>query len=344
MRLFKDKKLSLCPMRELSLHIERLLLQHDCVVVPHFGAFVARDTVATHSGQEDIFFPPSRLVRFNPDIIQDDNLLVAAVSMERQCSVPDAKRAIQGMVLNLRQQLLADGQVDFGTIGVFMQDDDGVLSFSSCQAGVTTPRYYGLDAFTMPRLAAINHQPSTISHQPSRTRSIRRNDDITIRISRRSLRNVAAAAAIALLCVLFSNPFQLGDVNGGKASVLPTETSVTPKESPKPTANSSTLTEETSTLTANRSTLTEQTSTLTEEPSTATNFAIVLASNVSRKNADAFVERLHEQGYTQARVHDNGRMLRVVIDGIASEAEANTLAHQMHTLGGDYAQAWVMQL
>ena len=55
-------------MKELSLHIERLLLQHDCVVVPHFGAFVARDTVATHSDQEEIFFPPSRLVRFNPEI------------------------------------------------------------------------------------------------------------------------------------------------------------------------------------------------------------------------------------------------------------------------------------
>ncbi len=208
-------------MKELSLHIERLLLRHDCVVVPHFGAFVVRDSAASRSEQENLFFPPSRLVRFNPDVKQDDNLLVGAIRDERQCSVADAKRAVQGMVLNLRQQLLADSQVDFGTIGVFMQDEDGELSFSSCQAGVTTPRYYGLDVFTMPRLAAQQPAQHTPNRRSARIRNIRHNDDITIHISRRALRNVVAAAAIAVLCVLFTTPFELGDATGGQATVIP---------------------------------------------------------------------------------------------------------------------------
>lgn len=320
-------------MKTLSLYIERLLLHHDCVVVPHFGAFVVRESAATHSDHENLFFPPSRIVRFNPQLIQDDNLLVDAVRQEQQCSVADAKRAIQGMVLNLRSQLLADGQVDFGTIGVFTQDEDGELAFSSCQAGVTSPRYYGLDAFTMPRLKAVSTPHAAVSHHPHRRRTIRPSDNITITISRRSLRNVAAVAAVALLCVLFTKPFNIGDVAGGQASVIPSvpnTTAPTEKVVEQPVAPVEQAPIESSDL---------QT-----QPSTTSAYAVVLASHVSRKNADAFVLRLHESGYANARVHDNGKMLRVVIDGLTTETEAANLARELQALGGEYKGAWVMKL
>ena len=246
------------------------------------------------------------------------------------------------MVLNLRQQLLADNQVDFGTIGVFTQDEDGELSFSSCQAGVTTPRYYGLDVFTMPRLATAQPSLRAPHHQGARVRKIRHSDDITIHISRRSLRNVFAAAAIALLCLLFSTPFELSDISSHQASVLPSMPSTTsPTEQtppPQPTANQPASTE-----TAPVEAQPVETASVEEAPA-ADNFCVVLASNVSRKNAEAFVTRLHDAGYAQARIHDNGKMLRVVVDGMTTETEAANLAHQMHTRGGEYAQAWVMKL
>lgn len=330
-------------MKELSLHIERLLLHHDCVVVPHFGAFVVRDSAASRSEQENLFFPPSRLVRFNPDVVQDDNLLVGAIRDERQCSVTDAKRAVQGMVLNLRQQLLADSQVDFGTIGVFMQDEDGELSFSSCQAGVTTPRYYGLDVFTMPRLAAQQPAQHTPHHRGARIRNIRHNDDITIHISRRALRNIVAAAAIAILCVLFTTPFELGDIASQQqqATVVPSvPTTVAPTEQvveqQQPTVEKPAPVEAIEAAPAETVPV--------EVAPPANNYCVVLASSVSRKNAEAFVERLHKAGYAEARIHDNGRMIRVIVDGMTTEIEAANLAHEMHALGGEYAQAWVMKL
>lgn len=317
-------------MKALSLHIEHLLLQHDCVVVPHFGAFVVRENAASRSEQEDLFFPPTRLVRFNPDLVEDDNLLVRSIRDDNQCSAVEAKRTLQGMVLNLRQQLLADGQVDFGTIGVFTQDEDGALSFSSCQAGVTTPRYYGLDVFTMPRLSTLSAQPATLTRQPRRTRSIRRDDDITIHISRRTLRSVAAVAAIAVLCVLFTSPFQMGDVTGRQASVIPSVPKVAaPTEQ---VVGQQPAAEEPAPVEA------------AEVVPATDNFCVVLASNVSRKNAEAFVARLQEAGYDNARIHDNGKMLRVVVDGMTTETEAANVAHEMHARGGDYAQAWVMKL
>lgn len=330
-------------MKALSLHIERLLLHHDCVVVPHFGAFVVHESAATRSEHENIFFPPSRLVRFNPDLVQDDHLLVEAVRKEQNSSLSEAKRTTQAMVLDLRSQLLADGQVDFGTIGVFTQDDDGQISFSSCQAGVTTPRYYGLDAFTMPRLTNLSPQPissNAHSRHNATVRPFHHNDDITIRISRRSLRNVAAAAAIAILCVIFTSPFQMSNVKGGQASVFSTAPNVENMQQPKAKEQLAA----TDPLVNEEATTAENATTIEEKAAVEAPYAVVLASQVSRKNAEAFVQRLQEMGYANARVHDNGKMLRVIIDGLATETDAANLAHQLHLLGGDYAAAWVLKL
>ena len=140
-------------MNPLYQHIEHLLLSHDCVIVPHFGGFVAQDAAARYVEAEALFFPPVRLVRFNPDLTIGDDLLLSHICSFYGYEKSEGKRAIQTMVHQLRGQLLADGIVDFGSLGIFSQNDDGDIEFSACQAGATTPALYGLDAFSMPRLS-----------------------------------------------------------------------------------------------------------------------------------------------------------------------------------------------
>ncbi|MCR4994113.1 MAG: SPOR domain-containing protein [Bacteroidales bacterium] len=338
-------------MKTLSFHIERLLLQHDCVVVPHFGAFVVCENTAVRSESENLFFPPSRLVRFNPEILQDDHLLHESVCEERQCSSADAKRAIQGMVLDLRQQLLADGQVDFGTIGVFTQDEDGELSFSSCQSGVTTPRYYGLDAFVMARLAV---QPIArgVYHRSQRRFTHPSTDNITIRIPKRGLRNVAAAAAIAILSVLLISPFDITDIRSHQASIIPSEETGSTASVDIVGQTETTIVMENTEMSAKEAGMAKDVAAKHEgvseaqkiEASATSAYCVVLASNVSRRNAENFVAQLHEMGFTKARVYDNGKMLRVIIDGMDTENEAANMAHELHGHGGDLQQAWVMKL
>lgn len=337
---FQKKTLSLSPMKTLYQHIECLLLRHECVVVPHFGAFVVRENPATRVEAEGLFFPPSRLIRFNPDVVDDDLLLVNAVRDERHLTTSEAKRAIQGMVLGMRQQLLADGQVDFGSIGLFTQDEDGHLSFSACQAGITTPVYYGLDAFIMRRLTM---QPTTANQQQataSRIRHRRPDSHIVISIPRRALRAVTAAAAIIVLCLLVSNPFNIENVRSNQAAVISTETICNDDTTIQPTP--STTVEVTDDQHA--ATEPETETSVTEETNEQKGYAVVLASNVSRRNAEAFVAKLHEKGFEDARIFDNGKMLRVIIDGMTSETEASNFARQIHALGSDYASAWVMKL
>lgn len=55
-------------MIELAQHIEVLLLENDCVIVPGFGGFVAHYAPATHVKEESLFLPPTRTIGFNPQL------------------------------------------------------------------------------------------------------------------------------------------------------------------------------------------------------------------------------------------------------------------------------------
>ena len=63
-------------MIELSRHIEMLLLENDCVVVPDFGGFIAHYQPARYVEEEGIFLPPLRTVGFNPQLTMNDGMLM----------------------------------------------------------------------------------------------------------------------------------------------------------------------------------------------------------------------------------------------------------------------------
>ena len=387
-------------MNELSRHIERLLLSHDCVVVPQFGGFVTMGTSAQREEAEQLFFPPIRIVRFNPDLTEDDGLLTSTVRELHHCSTSEAKRHILRLVLNLRQQLLSDGQMDFGSIGVFQQDEDGRVSFSPCQAGVTTPWLFGLDAFPMSKLTVAQrneHRKDPLRGGASRDQ--RDSQTITLHISKRGLKNTIAAAAIIVLCALFSSPFNESSQTSNQASILPPESAVvatppsTPSSSSSPSLPSSSSSSLSTSSSSSPSTSSPSSSSLSTpsssspsppsalapsalhnipvlggssvEPSSSSppttapaspqaspapestpagNFCIVLASHVSMKNANNFVKTLRERGLTKARVFNNGRVNRVIIDGFDTEAEAVANNVELHHANREYASSWVMAL
>lgn len=53
-----------CNMIELSKHIEVLLLENDCVIVPGLGGFIAHKRQAAYSIQKGEFMPPLRTIGF----------------------------------------------------------------------------------------------------------------------------------------------------------------------------------------------------------------------------------------------------------------------------------------
>ena len=53
-------------MLRIDRHIEILLLENDCIIVPGLGGFVAYYSEAYYEEAENIYLPPYRTVGFNP--------------------------------------------------------------------------------------------------------------------------------------------------------------------------------------------------------------------------------------------------------------------------------------
>lgn len=339
-------------MNALYQHIEHLLMSHDCVVVPHFGGFVAHNAEARYVESEALFFPPVRLVRFNADLTISDGLLLSHLCRVNDYTESEGKRAIQAMVLQLRSQLLAEGQVDFGSLGVFSQDDDGDIQFSACQAGALTPAYYGLDAFSMPRLATLNHS-SAKRRRIARDHEHEEHQFITLHISRRAIRRTLIAAAVLLAAVLFAVPIDLVRRHHLQtASLFPSETlSISGKsaktETPAVAAPAQAVQPASAEPSAQNATT--ATAASVEKPAAVTpqadnNFALVFASNVSLKNAQNYAKELCEKGFSGAHILQKGNNIRVVIDGIATETEAYNQVREIHAMGPEFADVWVLKL
>ena len=82
-------------MIELSQHIENLLLENDCVVIPRLGGFIAHYQPATYVEEEGLFLPPTRVVGFNPQLRMNDGLLVQSFMDVYGTNFSDANRMIE---------------------------------------------------------------------------------------------------------------------------------------------------------------------------------------------------------------------------------------------------------
>ena len=114
-----------CNMIELSKHIEVLLLENDCVIVPGLGGFIAHKRQAAYSIQKGEFMPPLRTIGFNPQLIMNDGLLVQSYMQAFNTDFPDATRQIEKTVAEIKDQLYQQGQVTLHNVGTIYYNMNG---------------------------------------------------------------------------------------------------------------------------------------------------------------------------------------------------------------------------
>lgn len=110
-------------MERLSLHIEYLLLRHDCVVVPGFGAFINVRHAARYDSATDSFFPMRREVRFNRAIRHDDGLLAGSYARKHQISFSEGRELLRHESEQLLDHLQEDREVTLGRLGILRLEE-----------------------------------------------------------------------------------------------------------------------------------------------------------------------------------------------------------------------------
>jgi hypothetical protein len=140
--------------QRLLIHIERLLLTNDCVIIPEFGGFVLHPCPAVYQRGEHRFCPPGKGIVFNPALKHYDRLIPESYMHMYGMSFEDAHFSLRKDIEELHHILDNEGAVYFERIGFLRKDDVGNLFFDvERNASFAGLKPYGLYTFHLPPLA-----------------------------------------------------------------------------------------------------------------------------------------------------------------------------------------------
>lgn len=353
-------------MIELERHIEILLLNNDCVIVPELGGFMAHRLDARYDEEENLYLPPLRTLGFNPQLSINDSLLAQSYVEAYDISYPEALRRIEDEVNELKQHLQNEGSYELNDIGQLSLNEDGNYLFTPCEAGILTPELYGLSSFDITptaqagaKVVCITSVPADIEDQketesesqvkmiPEKDMVLDEEEDVdedVIKLKFSWVRNAVAIAAVLLAIFLLALPT-------GKTEMMTRTIS---------NLNNSVLfgmisqDTNTSKIEINKCDI-KKTVVKAEEPqnkpevspkkeektdSVRTGYCIVLASQVSMKNANMFVEYLQKKGYDNVEIYVHNNITRVIYGNYATQNDAIDDLRAFHR-NKDLTQAWI---
>ena len=213
-------------MIELSRHIEMLLLENDCVVVPDFGGFIAHYQPARYVEKEGIFLPPLRTVGFNPQLTMNDGMLTQSYMQAYHTDFPDAARKISIKVEEIQEKLYNEGKITLQGIGDLYYNIRGEYEFHPQDGGILSPSLYALDSLKMPLLAEMDMVEEVVpavmvEEEPTYTLPVQPKKEI--RLNPRWLSNAVAVAVAAVLFFFLSVPVENTYVEQGNYASLGTD-------------------------------------------------------------------------------------------------------------------------
>lgn len=375
------KRINFAVVIELERHIEILLLDNDCVIVPDLGGFMAHYSEAHYDDSDQMFLPPTRTLGFNPALKMNDSLLAQSYIEAYDISYPEALLRIEDEVNELRQHIENEGYYELNDIGTLRVNEYGNYEFDPCEAGILTPALYGLSSVEMDPLVSLTPALVETKTKPVKIETAKENvikeekdqeekkltslyvedendDKIHIRVS--VLRNIAAAAIAIFAFFLISTPLNNGSHKEMSMLNMNTETltRILPKTTIKGVAEVKGITAEDLSVKEEKAekgdkvetaetTKAHNTSNVKQdalyEQQNLPYYTIVLASHVSKKNAAAYVETLHKAGFNEAAVFSSHSTTRVIFNQYKSEAEAYNALHEMREYS-EFSQAWVYKV
>lgn len=361
---------------ELERHIEILLLNNDCVIVPDLGGFMAHYSEAHYDDRDQMFLPPMRTLGFNPALKMNDSLLAQSYIEAYDISYPEAILRIEDEVSELRQHIENEGSYELNDLGILKMNEYGNYEFEPCEAGILTPTLYGLSTVEMEPLANMTSSFVEAKTRPIKVESILENDaketvheekaqevemsssyfkddkDDKVHIPVSVLRNIMAAAIAIFGFFLISTPLN-NNGSSKEMSMLNFDTETLTRILPKATIQGNAEVKGIKASEVHNDAVVKYDNETTdninketvsvEREKTVPYYTLVLASQVSKKNASLYVEKLHKAGFNEAKIFTSHSSTRVIFNRYKTEAEAYNALREMreHT---EFHEAWVYQV
>lgn len=191
-------------------HIERLLLVHDCVIVPKFGGFVLQTVPAMQQVEEHTFRPLRKEIGFNMTLQHNDGLLPESYMQMHGVNYRQAQLMLEEDVEDMKKTLQQYKKLSMGVLGSFSIGEEGQMIFHPGETELFSVGSYGLPVFHFPALAPLLAEREEIAL-------------LTIPVNRRLIRTAVASVAAVALFLLVSTPVKDVNQDAYTASFVPTE-------------------------------------------------------------------------------------------------------------------------
>ncbi|NNC96243.1 MAG: HU-CCDC81 and SPOR domain-containing protein [Chitinophagales bacterium] len=129
----------------LSVYIRNLLYDHDCIILPGFGAFISSYKSAAIHPVTHQFNPPSKELSFNSKLIKGDGVLQDYIARYENISYQQASELIEKMIADLKTEVNTSGISKLEGIGTLSLSPENKIRFQE-----DVDQNYLLDSFGLP--------------------------------------------------------------------------------------------------------------------------------------------------------------------------------------------------
>lgn len=358
-------------MISLARHIEILLLEHDCVIVPGFGGFLTNYVEAcVQCENQATLTPPCRTIGFNQSLQNNDGLLVQSYMQVYDAAYPQASKQMQLDIDEMDTELKVNGRYVLDNIGQLTIDLNHHITFKPAATTLLTPALYALPTLDIVSTEQAE-KDATIQQALQQTTETKlvttlatmgkpRTEQVTaeeaetesdtagrtIAIQRRWVDiAISAAAAVVLFFALsysslqqkpISTPTVVSSASIKAPAATPAPAKV-PAAEPRPSVvPSDSIKEEAAPA--------DSVSIAKETNENATTFSIVLASGVKKSYAEDFIRKLRTKDLKEARLINDGEMDRVVYGTYTSRDAAKEALQQFRQQTSEFEDSWVIEL
>lgn len=330
-------------MKNLARHIELLLRDHDCVILPGFGGFIAHTVPAYYVSEEHLYYPPSRTVSFNASLTMNDGLLAQSYMHTYKVDYAKATYLVDVAIDKLYDALDEKGEAIFPHIGTLQQDIHRTVYFTPEEAGIASPHHFGLSSFL---IHTLEDMQETVNRDTARqsVRVITQTDKtIDLHINKGFLRQVATSAAAILLLLMISLPVgEHKPTDIASLQLIPSTTCqpdiagdipdpLVIEEATQPSAEI-----DTSHLAVTPEVIQPSTDTPHEK-----SYHIIVASLPNHRGANETLNNYIAQGYTQTSLVERDGRVRISIVQFSEKDAANDYLKELRTQSG-FESAWLL--
>ncbi|KAF0197334.1 MAG: cell division protein [Bacteroidetes bacterium] len=325
----------------LEKYISKLLFEHDCVIVPGFGGFIANYTPAGIHPVHHTFSPPSRNLAFNSILSNNDGLLADAIKNDLKITFTDATNLISAEVGQMMQKLENREKVSLAHIGVLTYNREKNIQFTPDHSFNYNPDSFGLTTFSSPAIKReALHEKISRKLMPQQAVLSGRRLPATLKW---------AAVMLPLITIgLWSafNTDKISSLYDNYASFIPSAShtaSAPGKSTAKPKANTRVISALPAEAAPVAATPTPEANNVVIETSAPDVFFIIAGAFGVEENAQKFAEDLRLKGYDSFIAGQNRRGLyRVSVEGFSDKAQA---MHRMNEYrNGEFPGAWLLSM